>query len=285
MRFRSTFLGSRALTGHFPPELLDTEDLQGVSLRETLMHAGHDPQHIAGLARNPTELLGFIEVHIEQGPVLLSEQLPVGVVSSIAGSLRSLLTVSGLAGHAGTVPMSLRQDAAAGAAEMVLAVEALCSGHDGLVGTVGQLNVPGGAMNVIPGRCEFSLDIRAGDDALRDRAHDQVMSRLRDIAARRHLTLAHRRVVETAAVACDQNLSQLLADCVATVTDQTVRRLPSGAGHDAMMMARLTPVAMLFVRSGNGGISHHPDESLDKADIDIAAQVFRKLLEQMAVQS
>ena len=285
VRFRSTFLGSRALTGDFPMAVLDSVDAQGISLRDAIIAAGHDPQGIDRIARDPDQLLGFIEVHIEQGPVLLTEDRPVGVVSSIAGSVRSQLSVTGLAGHAGTVPMHLRQDAAAGVAEMVLAVEQICSGQSGLVGTVGQLLVPGGAMNVIPGRCEFSLDIRSGDDAVRDSTYERVMASLQEIATRRRLALTHRKVVETSAVACDVRLSQLLAGSIAQITSHAARTLPSGAGHDAMMMARITPMTMLFVRCGNGGISHHPDESLAVDDIDTAAQVFSQFLDRLACQT
>ncbi len=283
VRFQSTFLGSRALAGCFDLAALDAIDSQGESMRDALVAAGLDSAQIPAIARDPNALLGFVEVHIEQGPVLLDAGLAVGVVSSIAGSRRSLVTVTGLAGHAGTVPMSLRHDAAAGAAEIILAIEQRCRGEAGLVGTVGQLQVPGGAMNVIPGRCELSIDIRAGDDAVRDAAHADVMARIAEIAARRELRIEHRPVVEAASVACDARLSQAMAQSIGRVTGQDARRLPSGAGHDAMMMARITPISMLFVRCGNGGISHHPNETLSSADADLAAQVFEDFLMNLQV--
>ena len=278
VRFKSTFLGSRALAGCFDLAALESLDSNGESMRDALAAAALDSTQIPAIARDPAALLGFVEVHIEQGPVLLDEGLAVGVVSSIAGSRRSLVTVNGLAGHAGTVPMSLRHDAAAGAAELILAVEQRCSGEPGLVGTVGQLQVPGGAMNVIPGRCELSIDIRAADDAVRDAAHTDVIACSAAIAARRGLSVEHRPVVEAASVACDSRLSQAFAQSIERVTGKGARWLPSGAGHDAMMLARITPIAMLFVRCGNGGISHHPNETLSSADAGLASQVFEDFL-------
>jgi OHCU decarboxylase len=278
VRFKSTFLGSRALVGRFDPALLDSVDADGISMRAAMTAAGLDPARIAGDARDPRTLFGFVEIHIEQGPVLLNEGHAVGVVSSIAGSVRRLVTVTGEAGHSGTVPMSMRRDAVAGAAEMALAVEQRCSGVPGLVGTVGRVEVPGGAVNVIAGRCDFSIDIRAGDDAVRDAACADVDARIHEIAARRRLAVTQRQVLEIGSVACTPALGDALAASVARVTGTSARRLPSGAGHDAMMMANITPVGMLFVRCGNGGISHHPDETLTADDADTAAAVFTDFL-------
>jgi beta-ureidopropionase / N-carbamoyl-L-amino-acid hydrolase len=209
---------------------------------------------------------------------LLEAALPVGVVTRIAGSVRSAVTVEGLAGHAGTVPMALRRDAAAAAAEMVLAVERRCSEQPDLVGTVGKLDVPGGAVNVIPGRCEFSIDIRSGSDALRDAAATDVSAAVRAIAARRRVKVDERRVLEAASVPCTAALEDAWAASIERITGCPALRLPSGAGHDAMMMASLTGIGMLFVRCGNGGISHHPDETLSAADAEIAARVFQDFL-------
>ncbi|MGB9107706.1 MAG: 2-oxo-4-hydroxy-4-carboxy-5-ureidoimidazoline decarboxylase, partial [Telluria sp.] len=175
VRFRSTFLGSHAVTGHFDMSLLDTRDAAGVSMREALEQAGHDPLQIPAIARDPASLLGYVEVHIEQGPVLLDQGLPLGVVTAIAGSSRYLVELEGLASHAGTTPMTMRRDAAAAAAEIVLLVEQRCSGKGTLVGTVGQLQVPDGSVNVVPGRCRLSLDIRAAVDAERTSAVRDVM--------------------------------------------------------------------------------------------------------------
>jgi hydantoinase/carbamoylase family amidase len=278
VRFKSAFLGSRALAGRFDPQALDSVDAQGISMRDALCAAGHDPATIAAIARDPNEVLGFVEVHIEQGPVLLDAGLPVGVVTGIAGCVRSMVSVEGLSGHAGTVPMPLRHDAAAAAADMVLTVERRCRAEPGLVGTVGQLAVPGGSINVIPGRCEFSIDVRSSHDAARDAADADIRAAIGQIAARRGVTVSQQRVLEAASVSCTPALLDALADSVERITAGAAMRLPSGAGHDAMMMASLTDVAMLFVRCGNGGISHHPLETLSAADADVAARVFQDFL-------
>jgi allantoate deiminase/N-carbamoyl-L-amino-acid hydrolase len=278
VRFKSTFLGSRAIAGRFDFKALDSTDAQGITLRQALAAAHLDVAAIGAAARDPAQVACFVEVHIEQGPVLLDAGLAVGVVSSIAGSRRSVVTVSGSSGHAGTVPMGLRRDAAAAAAEMVLAVESRCSADTGLVGTVGRLDVPGGAINVIPGRCEFSIDIRSGSDALRDAAHRDVCAEIQRIAQRRAVTVQLTEVLEAAGVPCSERLQDAWAASVQRVTGNPARRLPSGAGHDAMMMASFTDIGMLFVRCGNGGISHHPHETMSAADADVAARVFEDFL-------
>jgi allantoate deiminase/N-carbamoyl-L-amino-acid hydrolase len=229
--------------------------------------------------------LSFVEVHIEQGPVLLDAGAAVGVVTSIAGCVRSIVTVEGLSGHAGTVPMPLRRDAGAAAAEMVLAVERRCGGEPGLVGTVGKLEVPGGAINVIPGRCEFSIDIRSGRDALRDAAAADVRAEIEKIAARRGVRVEQRMVLEAAGVPCAPALQEAWSASVQRVTGAAARHLPSGAGHDAMMMASLTDIGMLFVRCGNGGISHHPMEIMSADDAEVAAQVFQDFLQHVRISA
>jgi N-carbamoyl-L-amino-acid hydrolase len=279
VRFKSTFLGSSALAGSFDMRVLDHVDAEGVSMRAAMREAGHDPDRIAAIARDPRTLAGYVEVHIEQGPVLLDAGRPLGVVTSIAGSVRMLVTITGLAGHSGTVPMALRRDAAAAAAEIVLAVEKRCSASAGLVGTVGRLEVPGGAINVIPGRCELSIDIRAGSDPLRDGAVADVLADIGRIAARRSVAVDVRRVLDAAAAPCDAAMQRQIAAAITRTTREPAPlHLPSGAGHDAMKMATITPVGMLFVRCGNGGISHHPDESLDADDAAIAARAFTDFL-------
>jgi beta-ureidopropionase / N-carbamoyl-L-amino-acid hydrolase len=280
VRFKSTFLGSSALAGRFDPAVLDSRDQDGISMRDAMRTAGFEPdtKKIAAAALDARDLLGFVEVHIEQGPALLEADQALGVVTSIAGSIRSVVSITGSAGHSGTVPMHLRRDAAAGAAEMVLAVEKRCSGVQGLVGTVGQLNVPGGAINVIPGRCEFSVDIRSGENSLRDAALTDVRAGCERIAARRGLGLEWRQVLEIGSVPCASELQQLWGDSIRRVTGREACRLPSGAGHDAMVMAELTEVGMLFVRCGHGGISHSPLETLSAADADLAARALRDFL-------
>jgi allantoate deiminase/N-carbamoyl-L-amino-acid hydrolase len=278
VRFKSTFFGSRAVAGRFDLSDLDSVDAGGSTLSDALRAAGHDVAAIPAIARDPSQVACFVEVHIEQGPVLLEAALPVGVVTDIAGSVRNAVTVEGLSGHAGTVPMTLRRDAAAAAAEMVLTVESRCRRQPGVVGTVGKLDVPGGAVNVIPGRCEFTIDIRSASDALRDAAVADISTAIGEIAARRRVKVGQRRLLQAASVPCAQALQDAWAASIERTTGRPALRLPSGAGHDAMMMASLTDVGMLFVRCGNGGISHHPDETLSAADAAIAARVFQDFL-------
>jgi allantoate deiminase/N-carbamoyl-L-amino-acid hydrolase len=278
VRFKSTFFGSRAVAGRFDPSDLECIDESGTKLIDAIRGAGHDVAAIPSIARDPSRVACFIEVHIEQGPVLLDAALPVGVVTCIAGSVRSVVRVEGLSGHAGTVPMPLRRDAAAAAAEIVLAVERRCREQPGLVGTVGKLAVPGGAANVIPGRCDLSIDIRCESDTLREAAAADIDAAIRDIAIRRRVKIDNRQVLKTASVPCVMALQEAWAASIERVTGGPAPRLPSGAGHDAMIMAGFTDVGMLFVRCGNGGISHHPDETLSALDADTAAQVFRDFL-------
>jgi beta-ureidopropionase / N-carbamoyl-L-amino-acid hydrolase len=272
VRFSSSFLGSSAVAGRFDPRLLERRDADGVTLAAAMAAAGLDPAGIPALARRREELVGYLEVHIEQGPVLLEEGLPVGIVSAIAGTVRCMVTIAGTAGHAGTVPMTRRHDAAAAAAELVLYVEQRCARAPTLVGTVGQLAVPNGAINIIPGRCELSLDIRAADDSTRDAAVFDVMTEIGRIAAKRGVIIESKEVQRTAAVRCSQRLQSLLADAV-TRAGAKPRYLPSGAGHDAMMFDGITDTAMLFVRCGNGGVSHSPREIITAEDADVAARV------------
>src|SRR5215470_732058 len=272
VRFSSSFLGSRAVAGRFDGKLLERQDVAGHILAAVMRDAGLDPAKIPALARRREELMGYLEVHIEQGPVLLEEGLPVGIVSAIAGSVRLTVTITGTAGHAGTVPMARRHDAAAAAAELVLYVEKRCAQAPTLVGTVGKLEVPDGAINIIPGRCELTLDVRAGDDATRDAAVSDIMSEIGRIAARRGVTIDSKEVQRTAAVQCSPRLQKPLADAVARAGVKP-RHLPSGAGHDAMMFAALTDAAMLFVRCGNGGVSHSPREIITAEDAEIATRI------------
>jgi N-carbamoyl-L-amino-acid hydrolase len=279
VRFKAAFLGSRALTGTFETAALDSADAGGTSLRQALEDAGLDPAAIPAAGLDPRTLRGFVEVHIEQGPVLLEAGAPVGIVTSIAGSVRGVITLVGVSGHAGTVPMGSRRDAAAAAAEIVLAVERRCSGEPGLVGTVGQLHVSGGAINVIPGHCQLSIDIRADLDAVRKAAFTDVMAEVERICAARRVSFQWQKVLETASVPCSARLQRRWAESIRRAAGiAEPRYLPSGAGHDAMVMAGMTEIGMLFVRCGNGGISHHPAESLTAEDADVAARVFADFL-------
>lgn len=277
VRFKSTFLGSNAVTGRFDLSLLDQTDADGIAMRDALLAAGHDVSRIPAIARDPAQLLGFVEVHIEQGPVLLERDLALGVVTAIAGSSRYLVELTGLASHAGTTPMTMRKDAAAAAAEIVLLVERRCGQGVALVGTVGQLQVPGGSVNVVPGACKLSLDIRAADDAVRQAAVKDVLDGIAEICARRQVEFSLQRIVDAAAAPCAQRLMDQLG---AAIERAGLPRfdLLSGAGHDAMAMAAITDVAMLFTRCGNGGISHNPLETMTADDADIAAQVLLDFL-------
>jgi beta-ureidopropionase / N-carbamoyl-L-amino-acid hydrolase len=276
VRFSTSYIGSSAVAGRFNPALLERRDSENISLAEALHAADHDPKAITALARHRNELAGYLEVHIEQGPVLLTENLPVGVVTEIAGNSRYLVSVEGEAGHAGTVPMALRHDAAAAAAEITLMVERYCT-QPGILGTVGRLTVPNGAINLIPGRCELSLDIRSGNDATRKAAVGDLLANIARMADHRGVTAITTEVLNEAAVPCSMRLQEAFAASIVRA-GLAVRRLPSGAGHDAVMFSDITDIGMLFVRCGNGGISHSPRESVNVDDADIAARILLDVL-------
>jgi len=278
VRFGVTLIGSKAMAGAFNPAWLDCTDADGRSMREALREFGGDPDAVASVDRRGKGVVAFIESHIEQGPVLLDAGLSLGVVTAIAGASRIRCGVTGLAGHAGTVPMSARQDALAAASDMVLALERHCTVHPGLVGTVGRLSVLPGAVNVIPQDVEFTVDLRSGVDATRRAALEALRAEFAAIAARRRVTLAFEPFFELVAAPCDDRLQQQFADAIAA-QGLPVRHLPSGAGHDAMSFPAVCPMAMLFVRCGNGGISHHPDEILSLADADAATEVLLRFIE------
>ena len=277
LRFKTSFLASSVLAGRFDAALLERQDADGITLREALAASGLPGagalQALRDAALDPASLLGFVEVHIEQGPVLLHHGLPLGVVTQIAGSSRFSVRVEGLASHAGTTPMGMRRDAAAGAAEMILLVEQRCAAAPTLVGTVGQLQVPDGSSNVIPAACTFSMDIRAGEDAIREAAIADIVAGIAQIAERRGLTAQVERVPPVNNAPCARWLMDQFG-AVLKKRGLQAFELPSGAGHDAMMMQRVTDVAMLFVRCGNGGISHNPLETITAEDAQLAAEVF-----------
>jgi allantoate deiminase len=277
VRFPTTLSGSRTVAGTIDLDVLSVTDAEGTSLRDALVHFGCDPAAIAGEARRKEDVLAFVEVHIEQGPVLEAEDLPVGTVTAINGASRFSIVLEGMAGHAGTVPMHLRRDALAGAAEMIAAIEQRAAAEEGLVATVGRLAVAPGAINVIPGKVTFSLDIRAPENGQRSAAVAALKEKLTAIARRRGLGLEIELLYEESAVACDPGLMDQLD---AAIERQGLRalRLPSGAGHDAMALSALCPIAMLFVRCG-GGISHNPLESITAEDAETAARVFLDFLE------
>jgi hydantoinase/carbamoylase family amidase len=278
VRFPSKLTGSRAVAGTFDPQSLDITDQQGLSLEAALRAFGCEPGAIPGLGRRRDRVLGYVEVHIEQGPVLEQMKLPVGIVSAIAGASRFRIEVVGEAGHAGTVPMGLRQDALTAAAEMILAVERRAQGasEPGLVATVGAIQAVPGAPNVIPGRANFTLDIRAPVDADRLRAIDELVATFATLADRRHVRVKVEKFYDEPAVTCDPALVAQLEAAVARA-GITPHRLPSGAGHDGLAIAALCPIAMLFVRC-KGGISHNPAESITVKDADLATRVLLDFL-------
>jgi allantoate deiminase len=278
VRFGITMSGSRALAGTFDPAWLSRADSDGVSLADALRQFGGDPDSIPALRRSRTDTLAYVESHIEQGPVLLDAGLAVGIVTAIAGAARARVRVTGLSGHSGTVPMGGRRDALATAAEMILAVERRCSAGGTLVGTVGHLTVRDGAANVIPGHVEFTVDVRSGDDATRLAAVIDVRRACHEIALRRRCEIAWEEYYAAAAAPCNAALQSQLARSV-EAHGIAAHTLASGAGHDAMAMAAVAPMAMLFVRCGNGGISHHPDEILAVEDAEVATSVLLHFLE------
>jgi allantoate deiminase/N-carbamoyl-L-amino-acid hydrolase len=277
VRFSIPYLGSSAVAGRFDQKLLQCRDASGLPLGDLMREAGLDPTAIPALARPRDTLRAYLEVHIEQGPVLLKRDVPIGVVTSIAGNVRYLVTLTGAAGHAGTVPMAMRRDAAAAAAEIILYVERRCGNTPTLLGTVGKLNVPDGAINVIPGRCDLSLDIRAGDDAVRDAATADILAEIEQIAVRRGVSAEMTETMRMPAVPCSPRIVESFAAAIARAGLPVVR-LASGAGHDAVMFDGLADIGMLFVRSGNDGISHSPLETVTAEDVDLAARVLLDVL-------
>ncbi|MDW8125944.1 MAG: allantoate amidohydrolase [Geminicoccaceae bacterium] len=283
VRFGTGLLGSRAMAGTLDPAVLGLVDRHGTSLARALWACGLEPEALARAARRPEEILGYLEVHIEQGPVLEREGLALGPVEAIAGAERSTVEVLGEAGHAGTVPMEARKDALAAAAEMVLAVERVARGAEGVVATVGRLEVEPGAVNTVPGRVRFTIDLRSGEDSRRAQVSALLHASLCEIARRRGVGLAVATREEFAAVRCDARLLATLEAALAA-RGRPVRRLVSGAGHDAAALAAIAPVAMLFVRC-RGGVSHHPAEDVDPEDVAAALEVLEEAVERLAAET
>ncbi|WGS22629.1 MULTISPECIES: allantoate amidohydrolase [unclassified Bradyrhizobium] len=283
VRFASTLLGSRAVAGTFDESVLNTCDRAGTSIRDALIEFGLDPDHIGKAARARRELLGYVELHIEQGPVLEEKGLPVGVVTAIAGATRLVANLTGVAGHAGTVPMALRRDALTGAAECIGAIEDFCKADKaGLVGTVGCISAMPGATNVIPGKVSFTMDIRSQSDAHRERAVADILQRIEAIAKRRELTLQVDVTHDNRSVPCAPWLTSQIADAV-TAEGFPAFELPSGAGHDGMAMVDIADIGMIFVRC-RGGISHNPAEHVELADAETGARVLLLFIENFRPQ-
>jgi allantoate deiminase len=277
VRFGTTLLGSRAVAGTLDLQLLKMKDPHGIEMAQAMREFGLDPKRIAEVARRKGEVLAYAELHIEQGPVLEAEGLPVGVVTAINGFSRLRVTLHGAAGHAGTVPMRLRRDALAGAAECVLAVERIARGHAELVGTVGRIEAKPGAINVIPGEVAFTVDVRAPRDSLRNDAVAAIRSQIEQISKDRSINCQIETLQEFGVTACAPWLMQQMDRAVASQGFR-VRRLPSGAGHDGMALGAITDICMLFVRC-KGGISHSPLESITEEDAAAGAKVFFNFIE------
>ena len=281
VRFGVPFIGSRAVAGRFDEDILEAKDSDGVTLEAAIRAFGLDPGLI-GKAALDKDAVGFVEVHIEQGPVLESESLSVAVVTAIVGQTRLTFEFIGHANHAGTTPMRLRHDALAAAAEWIAKVETLALATDGLVATVGKVVVEPNAGNVVPGAVKVSLDVRHAIDSTRKEAIEKLIESADAIAARRSLTVKRTRQMDQPAVPMDERMTSFLADAIEAV-GLPVKMMPSGAGHDAMVMAARVPTAMLFLRSP-GGISHHPDEAVLEEDVEASLRVGRKFLERWAAE-
>ncbi|MEO5671644.1 MAG: 2-oxo-4-hydroxy-4-carboxy-5-ureidoimidazoline decarboxylase [Ramlibacter sp.] len=282
-RYKATFLGSGALIGGFNPAWLDQKDADGVAMRDAMGNAGLPAtlDAIAALRRRPADYLGFVEVHIEQGPVLNEIDLPLGIVTSINGGVRYLCEVIGMASHAGTTPMNRRRDAAAAVAELALYLEQRAARDGDSVGTIGILNVPGGSTNVVPGRCQFTLDMRAPKDAQRDALVNDVLAELEAVCTRRGVRHTVEETMRAAAAPSERDWQRRWEHTLDTL-GVPLHRMPSGAGHDAMKLHEVMPQAMLFVRGQNAGISHNPLESTTSDDMQLAVQAFQLLLDSLA---
>ncbi len=280
-RYKATFLGSGALIGDFRQEWLEQKDADGITLREAMQHAGLCIDDIPRLRRDPARYLGFIEVHIEQGPVLNELDIPLGIVTSINGSARYICEMIGMASHAGTTPMDRRRDAAAGVAELSLYIEKRAARDGTSVATMGQLHVPSGSVNVVPGRCQFSLDLRAPTDAQRDALVADILAELDAIARRRGLRCTTELAMKAAAAPSAPEW-QKRWEAAVDALGVPLYRMPSGAGHDAMKLHEIMPQAMLFVRGLNAGISHNPLESSTADDMQLSVDAFSHVLNQLA---
>ncbi len=282
-RYKATFLGSSALIGQFDQKWLDQQDADGITMREAMKLAGLNIADIPKLKRKPDDYLGFVEVHIEQGPVLNELNIPLGIVTSINGSARYACEVIGTACHAGTTPMNRRSDAAAAVAELILFAEQRAAQDGDSVATVGQLLVPNGSTNVVPGRCQFTLDMRAPNNAQRDALVKDILTQFEAICERRQVRYTAEETMRAAAAPSTPAWQQRWEQAVDSLS-APVHRMPSGAGHDAMKLHEVMPQAMLFVRGENSGISHNPLESSTNDDMQLAVDAFTQLLQQLAVE-
>ena len=283
LRYGTTYLGSEVFAGSFDPTLLETQDAAGITLADAVRDFGGDPEKLSGDARPAEDLIGYCEVHIEQGPVLQDLDSPVGVVSAIFGQTRARVRFVGTAGHAGTVPMYGRRDALCAAAEFVLAVERAAGSEAGAVATVGEISVHPSASNVIPGQTFLTLDLRHANDTTRERLRDNLREEAYRIATARHCELDWKMGGESPGQPTDPGLNDRLGQAISNL-GHPVHHLPSGAGHDAAPLARITPAAMLFVRCKDG-ISHNPKESVREEDVAVALDVMTGFISLLAKEA
>jgi allantoate deiminase len=283
VRYQSTYLGSKAIAGTFVGKDLHRVDSQGITMGDAIRGFGGNPDAIPSAKLNRKDLMGYIEVHIEQGPVLERRNLSVGVVSAIAGQKRYRCRFLGHAGHAGTVPMNLRSDALCAASEFIVAVETFAKRCAGLVATVGKIEALPGASNVIPGEVNLTLDVRHANDKARDQACAMLLALGKRLARKRGVQMKWEQVHAASSVRCDPKFSRILNGIVKR-RQRTSITLPSGAGHDAAAIAAIAPIAMLFVRC-KGGISHHPSESVAEKDVRVAIEVMSDFIEDLASRS
>ncbi|MDE3896437.1 MULTISPECIES: M20 family metallo-hydrolase [Vibrio] len=270
-RFQSTLLGSKAISGTFDPQMLDAKDADGVSMREALISFGCQPELISEDAYDENSVLGFVELHIEQGPQLEQANLPVGVVTAMTGIERHTLSIVGKASHAGTVPMHMRQDALVGASQVIHMFDQLCKREEDLVGVVGKIaNYPNG-VNVIPQQTDLTIELRSPNDASRIAAREEMLSNIESLMRQYNLAYQHEQTYEQSAVKCADSLSATLSEAVQLAGIEP-KHIYSGAGHDGLAVSKLTDIAMLFLRCTDG-ISHHPEEAILQEDLVAAAEV------------
>lgn len=280
VRYHTTYLGSKVVVGSFDEALLNKTDKAGILLADAIAKIGGDSKVLAADAIPAEDWLGYYEIHIEQGPVLYESNIPVAIVTAIAGQKRVEITFNGMAGHAGTVPMDMRNDALAATSEFVLAVENFGVEHKAsLVATIGKLDVVDSASNVIPGKVICSLDLRSADDRKLTIAYQQLKDLCQSITDKRKITLGWNVIQETKAVTCDISLSQSLEKAIVSSNIELVK-LVSGAGHDAVPVSQVSPVSMLFVRCYKG-ISHNPQEDAEVKDVAAAIEVSDKFIEEL----
>lgn len=275
VRFSSTLIGSSAIAGEFDQDILPRKDRNNIAVRDAMALFGLNPDNISSIARDPATIMGFLEMHIEQGPILEEHNAPVGLVTALTGIERHKVTIKGRAGHAGTVPMHLRDDALVKAATLVTQIHKICSETEGLVGVIGELEVKPNAVNVIPAQVDLTIELRAPDDQTRHTAREQILSFLNEING-----ATSQCVYQKSGFYCDPQLVEHIEHAIAAQGHDVIR-LFSGAGHDGLAMHRLTPSAMIFVRCKDG-LSHHPDEAITSQDCAIAMNVLEAVLQRLA---